>query len=68
MTETKKRTLKWEVLALDVSLHSLSPYRTAFNELGVTPSEEQRSFPTNPCPCSWTTRMSAEPTKTGKLV
>jgi len=40
MTETKKRTLKWEVLALDVSLHPLSPYRTTFNALGVTPSEE----------------------------
>ncbi len=45
LTETAKERMEWEVLALNVSRHPLSPYRTALADLGVTSSERMRDLP-----------------------
>jgi error-prone DNA polymerase len=45
LTETAKERMEWEVLALNVSRHPLSPYRTALKNSGVTTSEGMRKLP-----------------------
>jgi DNA polymerase III alpha subunit len=37
--------MEWEVLALNVHRHPLSPYRLAFRELGVTSSQDIKELP-----------------------
>jgi len=44
-TETQRERSEWEVLALNVSRHPLSPYRTALKGSGVTTSEGIRKLP-----------------------
>ncbi len=44
-TETQRERSEWEVLALNVSRHPLSPYRTALRDSGVTTSEGIRRLP-----------------------
>ncbi len=44
-TETQRERSEWEVLALNVSRHPLSPYRTALRDSGVTTSEGIRKLP-----------------------
>jgi error-prone DNA polymerase len=44
-TETWRERLDWEVLALNVSRHPLSPYRPALRASGVTTSEGMRELP-----------------------
>ena len=44
-TETQRERSEWEVLALNVSRHPLSPYRTALTDSGVIPSEGIKELP-----------------------
>ena len=44
-TETQRERSEWEVLALNVSRHPLSPYRMALRDSGVTPSEGIKKLP-----------------------
>jgi error-prone DNA polymerase len=45
LAETQKEQMEWETLGLNVSRHPLLPYRTALEDLGVTPSEEVKELP-----------------------
>jgi error-prone DNA polymerase len=44
LAETRKERMEWKALALNVSYHPHSPYHTALEDLGVTPSEEVREL------------------------
>ncbi len=70
LTETQKESLEWEVLSLNVFRHPLRPYRTAFKELKVTPSEEIKRMPhgTLARAAGLLECLQCPPTKSGKPV
>ncbi|CAA9460834.1 MAG: hypothetical protein AVDCRST_MAG28-3154, partial [uncultured Rubrobacteraceae bacterium] len=44
-TESRRERIEWEILALNVSRHPLSPYRGALEDLGVASSERIKELP-----------------------
>jgi error-prone DNA polymerase len=70
LTETQKERMEWEVLALNVARHPLQPYRTAFKELGVTPSRDIKGLPheTRARAAGLLESLQCPPTKSGNPV
>jgi error-prone DNA polymerase len=70
ITETRRECMEWEVLSLNVFRHPLRPYRMAFKELGVTPSEEIKRMPhgTLARAAGLLECLQCPPTKSGKPV
>lgn len=70
LTETQKERMEWEVLALNVCRHPLSPYRAALKDLGVTPSEGVKQLPhgTRARVAGLLECLQCPPTKSGKPV
>jgi error-prone DNA polymerase len=69
-TETQRERSEWEVLALNVSRHPLSPYRTALRDSGVTTSEGIRKLPhgTRARAAGLLECLQCPPTKSGRPV
>jgi error-prone DNA polymerase len=69
-TETKRERSEWEVLALNVSRHPLSPYREALGKLGVIQSGSLKGLPhgTHACAAGLLECLQCPPTKSGNPV
>jgi error-prone DNA polymerase len=69
-TETQRERSELEVLALNVSRHPLSPYRTALRDSGVTPSEGIKEMPhgTRARAAGLMECLQCPPTKSGRPV
>jgi error-prone DNA polymerase len=70
LTETQRERMEWEVLALNVSRHPLSPYHVALEDLGVIPSEEVKRLPhgAHARTAGLLECLQSPPTKSGKPV
>jgi error-prone DNA polymerase len=70
LTETQREHMEWEVLALNISRHPLSPYRAALKELGVTSSAKVKRLPhgTQARAAGLLECLQSPPTKSGKPV
>jgi error-prone DNA polymerase len=70
LTQTQRERMEWEVLALNVSRHPLLPYRGAFQELRITPSESIKGLPhgTHARAAGLIECLQCPPTKSGRPV
>ena len=70
LTESRRERIEWEVLALNVFRHPLSPYRPALEDLDVTPSERVKELPhgTRARAAGLLECLQCPPTKSGRPV
>jgi len=66
----QKEGMEWETLSLNVSRHTLSPYRKTLDDLGVTPTEAMKDLPggTRARAAGLLECLQCPPTKSGRPV
>jgi error-prone DNA polymerase len=70
LTKSRRERIEWEVLALNVFRHPLSPYRPALEDLGVASSEDVKGLPhgTRARAAGLLECLQCPPTKSGRPV
>jgi error-prone DNA polymerase len=70
LAETRRESMEWEVLALNVFRHPLQPYRTVLEDLGVVSSEDVKGLPhgTRARAAGLLECLQCPPTKSGRPV